>query len=133
MHRLDSHHFMPAYLCFHRLQSRTAIRHSFCSTLFDSRMDSQIEFGRSCRSGRAADTSWYRQMAETLAHDMEACDEQATAIINGESPAVYAANMNYGTFDVESVTKLDTGYTLVGADTSRTWSSSSRTSCRRCP
>lgn len=57
------------------------------------------------------------QMAETLAHDMEACDEQAAAIINGESPAVYAANMNYGTFDVESVTKLDTSYTLVDADT----------------
>ena len=133
MHRLDSHHFMPAYLCFHRPQCRTAIRHSFCSTLFDSLMDLQIEFGRSCRSGRAADTSWYRQMAETLAHDMEACDGQAAAIINGESPAVYAANMNYGTFDVESVATLDTSYTLVGADTSRTWSSSSRTSCRRCP
>nr|DAG78604.1 MAG TPA: minor capsid protein [Caudoviricetes sp.] len=117
MHELDSHHFMPAYLCVHRPQSRTAIRHSFCSTLFDSLMDSQIEFGRSCRSGRAADTSWYRQMADTLAHDMEACDEQAAAIINGESPAVYAANMNYGTFDVESVAKLDTSYTLVDADT----------------
>lgn len=69
------------------------------------------------RSGRAADTGWYRQMAETLAHDMEACDEQAAAIINGESPAVYAANMNYGAFDVESVAKLDTSYTLVDADT----------------
>lgn len=57
------------------------------------------------------------QMAETLAHDMEACDEQAAAIISGESPAVYAANMNYGTFDVESVAKLDTSYTLVDADT----------------
>jgi hypothetical protein len=43
MHRLDSHHFMPAYLCAHRPQSRTAIRHSFCSTLFDSLMDPQIE------------------------------------------------------------------------------------------
>lgn len=117
MHKLDSHHFMPAYLCVHRPQSRTAIRHSFCSALFDSLMDSQIEFGRSCRSGRAADTSWYRQMADTLAHDMEACDEQAAAIINGESPAAYAANMNYGTFDVESVAKLDTSYTLVDADT----------------
>lgn len=73
------------------------------------------------------------QMAETLAHNMEACDEQAAAIINGESPAVYAANMNYGTFDVESVTKLDTSYTLVDADTSRTWSGSIRTCCHRCP
>lgn len=117
MHKLDSHHFMPAYLCVHRPQSRTAIRHSFCSALFDSLMDSQIEFGRSCRSGRAADTGWYREMADMLAHDMEACDEQAAAIINGESPAVYATNMNYGTFDVESVAKLDTSYTLVDADT----------------
>jgi len=133
MLRLDSHHFMLAYLCVPRLQSRTAIRHSFCSTLFDNLMDSQIEFGRSCRSGRAADASWYRQLAETLAHDMVACDEQAAAIISGESPAVYAANMNCGTFDVESVAKLDTSYTLVDADTSRTWSTSSRTSCRRCP
>lgn len=117
MHKLDSHHFMPAYLCVHRPQSRTAIRHSFCSTHLDSLMDSQIEFGRSCRSGRAADTGWYREMADMLAHDMEACDEQAAAIINGESPAVYATNMNYGTFDVESVAKLDTSYTLVDADT----------------
>jgi hypothetical protein len=46
MLRLDSHHFMLAYLCVPRLQSRTAIRHSFCSTLFDNLMDSQIEFGR---------------------------------------------------------------------------------------
>ena len=48
MHKLDSHHFMLAYLCAHRPQSRTAIRHSFCSTLFDSLMDSQIEFGNIC-------------------------------------------------------------------------------------
>lgn len=133
MHKLDSHHFMLAYLCAHRPQSRTAIRHSFCSTLFDSLMDSQIESGRSCRSGLAADTSRYRQMAETLAHDMVACSEQATAIINGESPAVYAANMNCGAYDVESVTKLDTSYTLVDADTSHTWSGSSRTCRHRCP
>ena len=131
MHRLDSHHFMPAYLFVPRPQIRTPIRHSFCSTLFDSLMYPQIESGRSCRSGLAADTSRYRQMAETLAHDMETCDEKAAATINGESPAVYAANMNCGTFDVESVTKLDTSYTLVDADTSRTWSSSSRTCCRR--
>ncbi|MGN8820008.1 hypothetical protein ACTNC1_03825 [Atopobiaceae bacterium HCP3S3_A4] len=72
-------------------------------------------------------------MAETLAHGMEACDEKAAAIINGESPAVYAANMSCGAFDVESVAKLDTSYTLVDAGTSRIWSGSSRTCCRRCP
>jgi SPP1 gp7 family putative phage head morphogenesis protein len=69
------------------------------------------------RKGRAADAAWYAQMVDQLARDMAECDRQAAASVNGASPAVYAENANYGTFQVESMTGTDTSWTLVDADT----------------
>lgn len=69
------------------------------------------------RRGRAADATWYARMVDQLARDMARCDEQAAAIVNGASPAVYAENANYGAFQVEEAAKVDTSWTLVDADT----------------
>ncbi|MGN0070417.1 MAG: phage minor head protein [Atopobiaceae bacterium] len=117
MYNLDSYHFAPAHCCFHQTQSCTTIGHSFCSILIDLHKASYIEIGRAGRRNQPADTVSYHQTVSELTYDIETCDEQAAAIINGESPAVYAENMNYGTFDVEQVAKIDTSYTLVDADT----------------
>lgn len=69
------------------------------------------------RRGRAADATWYAQMVAELAREMGLCDEQAAAIVNGASPAVYAENANFGAFQVEQAADVDTSWTLVDADT----------------
>lgn len=68
------------------------------------------------RRWMTSDVAWYGHMVDTLASDLATCDEQATAMINGEAPGVYAENHNYGTFQVEGGVQVDTAYTLVDQD-----------------
>ncbi len=72
------------------------------------------------RKGRAADTTWYRQMVAELAREMGLCDERAAEIVNGAAPKVFADNANFGAFQVEQAAKVDTSWTLVDADTVNT-------------
>ena len=54
----------------------------------------------------------YYQMADTLAADMTNVNKIAASIINKHLPEVYAINHNYGTYEVEHGSKINTQYTL---------------------
>lgn len=51
-------------------------------------------------------------MREQLATDMANADRIAYSIVNGYMPEAYAMAHNYGTFEVESGSLIDTSYTL---------------------
>ena len=54
----------------------------------------------------------YYQMADTLAADMTNVNKIAASILNKHLPEVYAINHNYGTYEVEHGSKINTQYTL---------------------
>ena len=54
----------------------------------------------------------YYQMADTLAADMTNVNKIAASVINKHLPEVYAINHNYGTYEVEHGSKVNTQYTL---------------------
>lgn len=67
-------------------------------------------------------SDWYRgqvligqrwiDMRDTLAQDMTHSNEIAASIINGYIPEAYAINHNYGTFQIEKQSLIDTSYSL---------------------
>ena len=59
----------------------------------------------------------YHQMADTLAADMSKTNQIAASVINGHLPEVYAVNHNYGTYEIEKGSKINTQYTLYDAQT----------------
>lgn len=59
----------------------------------------------------------YHQMADTLAADMSKTNQIAASVINGHLPEVYAVNHNYGTYEIENGSKINTQYTLYDAQT----------------
>lgn len=69
------------------------------------------------REDKARDVEWMRHMVDTLSSQMSTCDQQAAAIVNGTSPGVFAENYNYGAYQVEGESHIDTAFTLVDADT----------------
>lgn len=59
----------------------------------------------------------YHQMADTLAADMTHTNQIAASVINGYLPEVYAVNHNYGTYEIEKGSRINTQYTLYDAQT----------------
>lgn len=59
----------------------------------------------------------WEEMEKTLATDLTNADKLATSMINGYMPEVYALNHDYGTFDVERGSMMDTSYTLYDRQT----------------
>lgn len=59
----------------------------------------------------------WEEMEKTLATDLTNADRLATSMINGYMPEVYALNHDYGTFDVEHGSMMDTSYTLYDRQT----------------
>lgn len=64
------------------------------------------------RIGQIAVGQRWKEMKETLAEDLANTNESAKAIAAGRVPDVYALNHDYGTFQVEIGSGLDTNYTL---------------------
>ena len=64
------------------------------------------------RKGQLAVGKRWRDMKNQLAKDLRNTDRIAKAIINGETPRIYAINHAYGTFQIESSGHIDTSYTL---------------------
>ena len=64
------------------------------------------------RTGQIAVGERWKEMKETLAEDLANTNESAKAIAAGRVPDVYALNHDYGTFQVEIGSGLDTNYTL---------------------
>lgn len=59
----------------------------------------------------------YHQMADTLAADMTNSNKIAASVINGYLPEVYAVNYNYGTYEIEKGSKINTSFTLYDRQT----------------
>ena len=59
----------------------------------------------------------YHQMADTLAADMTHTNQIAASVINGYLPEVYAANHNYGTYEIEKGSRINTQYTMYDRQT----------------
>ena len=59
----------------------------------------------------------YHQMADVLAADMTNANKIAASVINGHLPEVYALNHNYGTYEVENGSNINTQYTLYDRQT----------------
>jgi SPP1 gp7 family putative phage head morphogenesis protein len=54
----------------------------------------------------------WAEMRDTLAQDLTNTNQIAASMINGHTPEVYALNHNYGTFEIEEQSQIDTSYTL---------------------
>ncbi len=59
----------------------------------------------------------YHQMADTLAADMAHTNQIAASVINGYLPEVYAVNYNYGTYEIEKGSRINTQYTMYDRQT----------------
>lgn len=64
------------------------------------------------RTGQILVGKRWDEMRDTLAEDYANVAKISQSIANGYRPEVYALNHNYGTFQVEKGSKLDTSYTL---------------------
>ena len=64
------------------------------------------------RVGQLAIGKRWREMKETIAEDLAHVNEIARQIVDNTMPEVYAINHDYGTYEVEKGSMLDTSYTL---------------------
>lgn len=69
------------------------------------------------RTGQIAIGKRWEEMRDTAAQDLHNVNEIARSITYGYMPEVYAINHNYGTFEVESGSGVDTSYTLYNRET----------------
>jgi hypothetical protein len=69
--------------------------------------------------GQLAMGDRWKEMKETIAHDLGHASEMAMAISAGHMPEVYAINHDYGTFQVEKTSLVDTSYTLYDRNTAK--------------
>ena len=67
---------------------------------------------REWRRGQILMGQRWQEMVDTLAEDYRNADRIAASIIDGYLPDAYALNHDYGTFQVEQGSKVDTSYTL---------------------
>ena len=59
----------------------------------------------------------FNKMADTLAADMTNSNKIAASVINGYLPEVYAVNYNYGTYEIEKGSNINTQFTLYDRQT----------------
>ena len=50
----------------------------------------------------------WAEMRDTLAQDLTNTNQIAASMINGHTPEVYALNHNYGTFEIEEQSQINT-------------------------
>lgn len=66
--------------------------------------------------GQLAMGKRWEEMKDSVAQDLTNASQIAKSITAGYMPEVYAINHNYGTFQVEKASKVDTSYTLYDRD-----------------
>lgn len=77
---------------------------------------------RQWRMGQLAVGERWSEMKQTLAEDLHHANEIARSTVNGYMPEVYAINHNYGTYEAEHGSGVDTSYTLYDRQTvERIW------------
>lgn len=64
------------------------------------------------RMRKMATGKQYIAMRNTLAQDLTNTDRIAMKMVNQSTPDVYALNMNYGTYQIEKASKINTSFTL---------------------
>ena len=64
------------------------------------------------RIGQMAVGKRWESMKDTIAEDFVNADKIARSIVNGYMPEVYAENFNYGTYEAEVGSGVDTSFTL---------------------
>lgn len=69
------------------------------------------------RFERMAGGQHFRDLCNVLTEDMINADKIAVSIINGHLPEVYADNVNFGTYEIESGANISTSFTLYDKDT----------------
>lgn len=69
------------------------------------------------RKGQVMIGKRWQEMVDSLAADYTNANRLAMSMVNGYSPEVYALNHNYGTFQVEKGSMVDTSYTLYDRST----------------
>lgn len=69
------------------------------------------------RQGQILMGKRWRAMQRTLSEDMHNVNDIAMSIVRGHLPEVYALNYNWGTFEVETKTMIDTSYVLYDRQT----------------
>jgi len=84
--------------------------------LYDSGELSHEEFLK-WRQKRIIETRYWRNMLEQLTNDIVNQDKIAASMIKNELPAIYAENHNYGTYEAEVGSGVDTTYTMYDKDT----------------
>lgn len=59
----------------------------------------------------------YRAMVDTLTSDMVNTNQIAASVVNGHLPEVYANNYNFGTYQIEHDSQMNTSFTLYDRQT----------------
>ena len=80
------------------------------------RKKTQAEFDH-WKIGQLAVGKRWEDLRDQLAHDLYNTDQIARSIARGYMPEVYALNHNYGTFECEQGSGIDTSYTLYSRET----------------
>lgn len=69
------------------------------------------------RFERMAGGQHFCDLCNVLTEDMINADKIAVSIINGHIPEIYADNVNFGTYEIESGANINTSFTLYDKDT----------------
>ena len=72
---------------------------------------------RKWRRDQVMDSNRFKAMVRSLSADLSHHTEIAMSLVNGELPEIYAEAMNYGTFEVEHGTTIETAFTLYDRST----------------
>lgn len=72
---------------------------------------------RAWRRDQVMDSDRFRALVKKLSEDLTRVAGYAMGIVNGELPDLYAEGMNYGTFEVERGTTVETAFTLYDRST----------------
>lgn len=90
----------------------------------DARMAEMVEKGelseedyRHWREVKMLNGDSYRALIDQAARGYADAGAYASAAVEGRLPEVYAENVNYGTYQVESAARVDTAFALQDADT----------------
>lgn len=69
------------------------------------------------RKDQIVDTRRWKQVSKALAQDLTNAAKISMSIVNGQLPGVYAENYNWGTYEVEHGTTIETAFSLYDAST----------------
>lgn len=76
----------------------------------------QEQFDSWCKD-RATSKRWQEEMIHQLTMDMTNTDKKAMSVVNGYMNNAYAINRNYGVYEVEKGSLINTSFTLYDAHT----------------